>query len=356
MKKIFSLTSPVAGFLLLATLCWAVLPAAAGAQEEIRLSGGEVAIYNLAGRAELVSGGGSDVVVQVMRGGDDGRQLSLDVVRVNGREALVVRYPDDRVVYPEMGRGSRTQLRIRSDGTFGGGVGRGGDQVEIRGSGGGLEAWADLRISVPAGTDLEIYLAAGDTEAQGLEGEFLIDTGSGSVWARDVVGELNVDTGSGQVVVENVEGDLMVDTGSGQVEITGIRGNEVSVDTGSGSVRATRITAASLEVDTGSGQVTLAAVSAPDVYVDTGSGEVEVDLLADVDDLVVDTGSGAVTLRFPDGVGAEIEVDTGSGGIDVDIPLQLREVKRNYLLGVMGDGRGRIRIDTGSGGIRLLGR
>jgi len=356
MKKIFSFTSPAAGLLLLAALSNAVLPRGAGAQEEIRLSGGEVAIYNLAGRAEIVSGGGSDVVVQVMRGGDDGRQLSMDVVRAHGRESLVVRYPDDQVVYPEMGRGSRTQMRIRSDGTFGGGVGRGGDQVEIRGSGSGLEAWADLRISVPNGTDLAVYLAAGDTEAQGLEGEFLIDTGSGSVSARDITGALSVDTGSGEVFVENVDGDLMVDTGSGGVEIIGIRGDEISVDTGSGSVRASRISASALVVDTGSGEVTLEAVSAPDIYVDTGSGQVEVDLLDDVEDLVVDTGSGSVTLRFPDGIGAEIEVDTGSGGIDVDIPLQVREVKRNYLLGVLGDGRGRIRIDTGSGGIRLLGR
>ena len=82
---------------------------------------------------------------------------------------------------------------------------------------------------------------------------------------------------------------------------------------------------------------------------------VELELLEDVDELVVDTGSGAVIIRVPSGLGAEIEVDTGSGGIDVDIPLEVRQVKRNYLRGILGDGRGSIRVDTGSGAIRLIG-
>ena len=89
---------------------------------------------------------------------------------------------------------------------------------------------------------------------------------------------------------------------------------------------------------------------------DTGSGRVVVDLMDDVDELIVDTGSGSVTLRIPEGLGAEIEVDTGSGGIDVDIPLEVREFKRDYVRGILGDGRGRIMIDTGSGGVRLLRR
>jgi hypothetical protein len=35
--------------------------------------------------------------------------------------------------------------------------------------------------------------------------------------------------------------------------------------------------------------------------------------------------------------------------------VEVREVKRNYMLGILGDGRGRIVVDTGSGGVRLIG-
>ncbi len=349
------MTSLALGLTLPALLAGVLLPANIGAQEEIRLSGQEVAVYNLAGRVDIVAGGGDEVVVQVMRGGDDGRELTLDVIRVDGREALVVRYPEGRVVYPEMGRGSRTQVRIRDDGTFGGSAGRGGQEVDIRGSGRGLEAWADLRISLPSGKDMAVFLAAGETEAEGVEADLFIDTGSGAVSARNLTGNLEVDTGSGQVVVEGIRGNLRVDTGSGGVEISGVEGDLVTVDTGSGGVRARGVTASGIEVDTGSGDVTLAGVSAPGVFVDTGSGRVEVGLLQDVDELVVDTGSGSVLIRLPEGIGAEIEAETGSGGIEVDIPLEIRKVERNHIQGVLGDGRGRISIDTGSGGIRLVG-
>jgi hypothetical protein len=61
-----------------------------------------------------------------------------------------------------------------------------------------------------------------------------------------------------------------------------------------------------------------------------------------------------VTLRLPDGVDAEIEADSGSGGIDVDFPMQVRTQRRDYLRGMLGDGRGQITVDTGSGRIRIV--
>ena len=325
------------------------------AQEEERIQGNEVSIYNLAGRVEVVPGNGSDVTVRIMRGGSDADRLEVGVREVDGRQALVVRYPESTVIYPELGRGSRSQLRVRSDGTFGDRGSNRGDEVEIRGSGRGLEAWADLRVVVPRGKDLAVYLAVGETEVGAVDGDLLIDTGSGAVHARGGSGSLNVDTGSGEVSVEEFQGDLLVDTGSGGVDLTGIQGGEVNVDTGSGAVRGSVVSASYFKVDTGSGEIVLSRVSAPEVYLDTGSGEVDVELLDDVDELLVDTGSGGVTIRVPATVGAEIEVDTGSGGIDVDIPVEVREVKRNYMLGILGDGRGRIVVDTGSGGVRLIG-
>lgn len=333
----------------------ALLQPGAEAQEQQRLQGSEVSVYNLAGRVEVVPGSGSDVTVEITRGGDDARMLEVNVLEVGGRQALVIRYPEDEVVYSALGRGSRTQIRVADDGTFGDrGSGR-GREVNVRGSGRGMEAWADLRIVVPRGKDLAVYLAVGEAQVGAVEGDLLIDTGSGGIRAQGGSGSLNIDTGSGGVTVSDFRGDLMVDTGSGGVELSGIQGGEVTVDTGSGAVEGNGVAASYLKIDTGSGQIALSRVSAPEVYLDTGSGGVEVELLEDVDELVVDTGSGSVTIRVPAGVGAEVEVDTGSGGIDVNIPLEVREVKRNYLRGILGDGRGTITVDTGSGAVRLIG-
>ncbi len=333
-----------------------VAPLDSSAQEEHRVRGDEVAVYNLAGTVEIVPGSGNEVVVQVRRGGGDAGQLDIGVREANGRQALVIRYPSDRVVYPELGRGSRTQIRVRDDGTFFGDWGPTGDEVGISGSGDGMEAWADLRISVPRGQDIAVFQAEGDTDMREVEGTVLIDMGSGGVGVRTSAGELSIDTGSGGVTVHGFEGDLNVDTGSGGVEISDIRGEEVLVDTGSGSVTASGVRAGTLEVDTGSGSIELRGVSSPDVNLDTGSGSVEVELLEDVDLLEIDTGSGGVTVWLPSSVGAQVELDTGSGGIDLDLPLEVRDVERDHVEGVLGDGRGRIHIDTGSGRIRMTGR
>jgi len=72
-----------------------------------------------------------------------------------------------------------------------------------------------------------------------------------------------------------------------------------------------------------------------------------------VESVRIDSGSGGVTLGIPESLGAEIRIDTGSGGIDTDIPVQVKKAERNYLSGTIGDGKGEIVIETGSGGVRL---
>lgn len=337
----------------LAMVAAALMSLPSGAQEVHRISGGEVAIYNLAGRTRVVRGSGSDVVVRVTLGGSDARQLRVETGEMGGRATLAVVYPEDQIVYPEMGRGSRTTVRVRDDGTFWGDGSR-GESVEIRGSGRGLEAWADLVVEVPAGKDFTANVAVGAIDARDLEGDIRLATGSGSVDVSGVSGSLEVDTGSGSATVDNVRGRLSVETGSGGVRVAEVEGDEVDLDTGSGGVTARGLRARALRVDTGSGSIDLDGVSSDEVELDTGSGSVELVLLTDVELLDVDTGSGSVTIRAPEDLGAQVEIDTGSGGIDMDFALEVRSVRRDHVVGRLGDGRGVIRIDTGSGSVRLL--
>ncbi len=331
----------------------AVMVAAPGAaQESYRLGGGDVAVYNLAGEVEVVAGSGSDVVVTVSPGGDDADRLTVEVGEVRGRMALRVIYPSDEIVYAMDGRSRyNTQVRVRDDGTFGNGDG--GDRIRIRSSGSGLEAHADLRVEVPAGVDLQVYNAVGRATSRGVRADLRLDLSSGGAEVSGHTGRLEVDTGSGSVRVEDVQGEVEIDTGSGSVELSRIAGDRVYVDTGSGGVDARDVESRTLEVDTGSGRVELMGIRAPDVTVDTGSGGVEVEVLSTVESLSIDTGSGGVTLALPSNLDADIEVDTGSGGIDVDFPVEVQSMRRNYFRGRIGEGRGRIIVDTGSGGVRL---
>jgi lia operon protein LiaG len=332
--------------------------AVAHAQEAERysLSGNAVAIYNLAGSVRIEAGTGANVVVDVSRGGRDAGRLNVERREIDGNAGLVVRYPAGDVVYSGSGRfrGNST-VSVRDDGTF---FGRGssGRRVNVRSSGNGTDAHADLRILVPEGRTVLLRLGVGDVEAANVNGALDIDVGSAAVTTARTRGNLRIDTGSGRVRVSDAEGDVLVDTGSGSVDITNIRGSRVHVDTGSGSVTGSAITTDELHVDTGSGSIRLAEVAARDLLLDTGSGSVDLDLTTNIDRVRIDTGSGSVRLAVPAGFGAALDVSTGSGGITTDLDVNATRRTRSRLVGTIGSGGGSVEIDTGSGGVRIRRR
>lgn len=329
--------------------------------ETVRLSGASVAVYNLAGSVSIGAGSGSDVMVTVRRAGADARRLELRTGAVDLRrgdwgqvESLRIVYPGDRVRYDGM-RGT-TQLNVRDDGTFWGrgGNGRNGRRVEISNRGGGLEASADLEISVPRGRRILVALAAGTIDARNVNGDLYLDTGSGDITADGTAGILNLDTGSGNVTVDDADGDVSIDTGSGNVEVRSMRGPALSVDTGSGDITVAGAEARDIEVDTGSGGVTLLGLRTDRVGVDTGSGDVAVETAAGSASIQVDTGSGDVTVSVPADYAGDVRLETSSGRMATELPITLLRRSDDEISGRIGEGgSARIEVDTGSGDIRI---
>jgi len=346
------------GVPLLAACTVAASGAAAQQSSRHSVTGDSVAIYNLVGDVRVEGGAGSAVTVEVTRVGRDAGQLRIETGPIRGRETLRVIYPDDDIIHPSRGGWWNTELRVRDGGTFndgGRGFGRSGRSVRIRSrDSDGVEAAADLRIAVPRGQKIAVYLGVGRAMVSNVDGRLRVDVSAADVTADHTKGQLIIDTGSGEVQVTDAEGEVNLDTGSGRVSATRIKGTTLNIDTGSGEINATDVDADELNVDTGSGSVDLRNVRARSLRVDTGSGDVEVRLLAPSDDIEIDTGSGSVTLAVPEGLSAMVEIETGSGGIDLGFPVQVRKVESDHVTGQIGDGRGRLRIDTGSGSIRLI--
>jgi DUF4097 and DUF4098 domain-containing protein YvlB len=334
----------------------AVVTIPALAQTETRtVKGATVAIYNLAGRMRAVAGTGDAVTVEITRAGADASRLRVETGALRGRETLRIVYPGDRVVYPESR--SRTSINVRGDGTFSDGswqdVGD-RDRVDIRNYGPGLEAHADLVVRVPKGQKIELFLAVGRAEVTNVEGDLLLDVGAAEVDVSGTKGTLTLDTGSGRVAVRDVTGDLNIDTGSGGLSLDRIKGDVLRLDSGSGGVQGSDIEVREFNADVGSGGLRFYRVKASDVTAETGSGGVQLEFLSDLTRLTVETGSGGVTIRAPATLSAEIEAETGSGGFQTDFEITTRRVSRNHVVGRIGDGKARVRLEAGSGSIRLL--
>jgi hypothetical protein len=365
--------------------------AALFAQEQVRSfqqpfpANAEVRIANLAGRVEIVKGQGPNVVVDATAhaefGGAAESQRQLQSLRwvkgrdKKGREEWELSYPVEKYrsySYPEA---RHEDSGLPSFLSFLGNVGNTtttyrGERVKIyHHKGSAPTLYADLRITVPAGSSLALRNAIGKVRGGDLEGALAIDTGSGDVEIASQSGQLGIDTGSGDVVVGSARGETAIATGSGDVVVRRFVGNG-SIDTGSGSVTVQKVSAGKLTIDTGSGNVTLQDGEAGRVIAKTGSGGVKV-LAVELEDLTAETGSGNVTVQSSLARTKRLSAETGSGDVDIkaganasfnvvsdqgsgDLNVRyadavLRKQGRKVVGARRGDGRTAIHIETGSG-------
>ncbi|HWN20212.1 MAG TPA: DUF4097 family beta strand repeat-containing protein, partial [Gemmatimonadales bacterium] len=318
-----------------------LLPATGlGAQqvERYAMSDDEVAIYNLVGQVRVEAGTGGEVTVQVTRGGAQAAQIKVAQSKHDGEETLRFIYPGNRILYGGTSSGnSSTQLRVRDDGTFGD---QGDDQDKDRkkegrsviiSNAGGLDARANLRIGVPSGRQVSVYLAVGDVSISNVNGTLHIDAATAPVTASNTRGELEIDVGAGAVQVTQSRGDLSVDTGSGGVTVSDARGESISIETGSGDVTATNLNSSQLSIDTGSGNIQVTSLTAPQVSLETGSGSVTADLNGEIWNVKVETGSGDVTLKVPPTLAAEVDIETSSGDIETDFEVAVTRHARDHM-------------------------
>ena len=341
-----------------------VLPLHATGSEVARhtLSGDRVAIHNLAGDFTVVPSSGTSVVAEITRNGPDADRLQIQAGTLRGANTLRIVYPGNRVVLPGSERegrgfkgwGNRWQSNfwVRDDGTLDGKRGE-GHRVTLTDRGAGIHASADVRILVPRGRTVAIYWGHGAGDVSAVDASVAIDGAGVEVTARDVKGALHVEVGSGAVRVSDATANLSVDTGSGDVTLTNVRADHLSVETGSGEIDARGIAGQVVSLESGSGDIRAEGIRAPQVHVDTGSGNVLIAIDSDVDLLAVDTGSGNVSIQVPGSVGATFQAETGSGQITSELPLTVRKRSSDTLTGTIGDGRGRIALETGSGNISL---
>ena len=337
----------------LALLARAAPLAPLAAQDQRYTLGTRAGIFNIAGTMRVEGGTGSAVEVEVTRQGTESSQLRVETGELRGRQTLRVLYPSDRIRWSGMGRGSRSEINVSEDGTFG--WSRNGITRRVRVSGSeGVDAYADIVVRVPKGAEVGVWLGVGQVTLRNVDGTIAVDVSAADVTASGMRGRLSMDTGSGDVRVTDAEGSVTVDAGSGSFTLENIRGDELLVDGGSGDVTGRGVRVRKAVFDLGSGDTRLADVSADDLVVDTGSGNVDLALTSTVRTMMLDTGSGDVTLRVPPSFGATLEMDTGSGDLDVELPMTVTRRSRTSLIGTIGDGKGRVRVDTGSGDVRIL--
>jgi len=161
---------------------------------------------------------------------------------------------------------------------------------------------------------------------------------------------LNAASGSGSIDDDGVGVNTKLTTGSGSIRATGLQGG-FSLGTGSGSIYAEQAGSGNVEAQTGSGSIELKGVNGG-LHAQTGSGGVKVSGTPAASWRII-TGSGGVEL-WTGNAPFTLDASTGSGGVhsDRDIVSQ-GSLDRHHVTGKIGGGGPWVRVETGSGGIRI---
>jgi len=172
----------------------------------------------------------------------------------------------------------------------------------------------DYEIQAPANSFLEGSSGSGDLDIDGVGQNAKLSTGSGNIHAMGLQGGFTANTGSGNIRIDGSgEGDVKVQTGSGNIDLKNVRGG--------------------LRAGTGSGEIKVAGTPTNPWHLETGSGNVEF---------------------WPDNAGFTLDASTGSGSVHTEHEMLVQGSQdRHHITGKINGGGPTVRIETGSGDVRV---
>ena len=176
-------------------------------------------------------------------------------------------------------------------------------------------AAADIAITAPAGTYVDIDTSNGSVELHGMEGSGTLSTSNGKIVLKDVKGAYDGTTSNGAIEIGTMEGTCVISTSNGSVDVWNARG-EVDVESSNGEIWF-------------SGEMTAGTRS----RLVTSNGKVDVDLL----------GTPSVSL----------DAKTSNGVVTCELVITATLTREDHIVGTIGAGEAELYIRTSNGDVTI---
>jgi hypothetical protein len=161
---------------------------------------------------------------------------------------------------------------------------------------------------------------------------------------------LDAATGSGEILDDGVGQEAKLSTGSGTIHATALKG-AFKVETGSGNIFADQTGSGDVKAETGSGSIELHHIQGA-LKAETGSGSIKVDGTP-ISAWKLETGSGSIEI-WTGNASISLDAESGSGSVHSDREVQAQSSEdHHHLTGKIGGGGPPVRLETGSGSIRV---
>jgi DUF4097 and DUF4098 domain-containing protein YvlB len=210
-----------------------------------------------------------------------------------------------------------------------------------------------------AGPTVLLRSSSGSITATDLKGEAKIVTSYGNITCETFTGTgLDLKTGSGKITISNASfRDCLANTSYGSVACNHLKGDTIKLRSSSGSLDLGTIDAPSLDVSTSYGNIKAREITTAKLLAHSGSGSVNIictpvtptDLTAEVK-----SSYGGIDFTAPPGFCGQVDLRTDYGSIHTALPVTVSgDITKKKITGTVGEGKGLLRLQTGSGSISL---
>lgn len=220
-------------------------------------------------------------------------------------------------------------------------------------------SYGSVKVSDITAPGVTLYSSSGSIDARRIQGTAQIESSYGSVTCEDFSdGDLTLKSGSGRISINSATfGTCNAKTSYGSVSCNIAKGRSITLRSSSGSIDIADGTADIMDISTSYGRVTARRITTSRITAHSGSGNVDVDCSpACPAEIVAEVKSsyGSVDVTAPPSFSGQVHLSTSYGEVTTDLPVTVSgKISKKKLDGTVGDGDGRLHLQTSSGSIHL---
>ncbi len=229
-----------------------------------------------------------------------------------------------------------------------------------------IEGSADLDTSYGSvecrnvsGDNLAVRTSSGAISAESIKGPAQLTTSYGSVTCNGFsAGDITLKSSSGTIRLVNASfGHCDAHTSYGSIDAEELKGDSIKLHSDSGGIGVTNASSRTADVSTSYGRVTCRQITANELTARSGSGNLDVtcsdaappDIMA-----TLVTSYGSIDFTAPPTFAGQVDLSTSYGSVRTDRPITASgELGKKRLQGTVGQGSGKLHLQTSSGSINL---
>jgi DUF4097 and DUF4098 domain-containing protein YvlB len=207
--------------------------------------------------------------------------------------------------------------------------------------------------------NITVKSSSGSINAEIIKGSAQLTTSYGSITCTDMSGgDIKLKTSSGAIKVTNASfGDCDAHTSYGSIVSDQLKGRSIKLNSGSGSINLTVSSADTTKLYTSYGRITCQQITTNDITARSGSGNIDIAFSESTPGQIIadlDTSYGSIDFTAPQNFAGQVDLSTSYGSIRTSRPITISgQISKKELKGTIGEGNGKLSLQTGSGSIDL---